>query len=766
MVFGSSYKSHIQGGRSAGSRYVPYGLGTAVHPKASIIDQGIGARPTELSDADLFIRKLPPELNSEGLMEMLKAYGVVTSARVIINVRGQSARYGFATMSTAEEAQRVILALNGWNELEVKIAATAPGHPKVKAVDQGINILPITPGTIIPSTPVRTKALTTDRGIHEHGSHYSDMDLSPQGAPEDCWPWQTPATAAQGLPLAYKSWYKPYAQGGRGGTSRYAPYGLATPVHPKASIIDQGIGERPTEMSDADLFIRKLPADLNSEGLMEMLKPFGTVTSARVIINVRGQSARYGFATMSTTEEAQNVIQALNGWHDLEVKIAATAAGQPKAKMVEQHTSIVPLQVGTITSSAPVRPQMPAVDHGVGDRLCDPTNADLFIRNLPLDMNSKGLMDMLMPFGVVTSARVIFNIRGQSARYGFATMASPDEAQCVIVGLHGWQDLEVKLAGNLAAGSPKVPVFRSDAHSRPAKTAKVGGSKPMRSVRSLRLVRTERSKVANATVPDRGIGERPSQISDADLFIRKLPVDLNSEGLMEMLRPFGTVTSARVIFNVRGQSARYGFASMSSAEEAQCVILALNGWNDLEIKVAGSLPGRASKVAIFDPGFLMGLHPVKLGKIAKIAKKIAKAAKIAKFAKFAKFARFAMTPVQPKMPAIDHGIGQRPTQASDADLFIRCLPKEMTSPALMDLLRPFGTVTSARVIFNVKGQSSRYGFATMASPEEAHFALLGLNGWNGLEVKVAATAPRQPPVQGLAEVPAQLQVDSPLQILV
>ncbi|MGH7229434.1 MAG: RNA recognition motif domain-containing protein [Nitrospiraceae bacterium] len=62
----------------------------------------------------LYVGGLPYSATEQQLSDLFKAHGSVESARVITDkFTGQSRGFGFVEMSTAEEAQKAISALNG-----------------------------------------------------------------------------------------------------------------------------------------------------------------------------------------------------------------------------------------------------------------------------------------------------------------------------------------------------------------------------------------------------------------------------------------------------------------------------------------------------------------------------------------------------------------------------------------------------------------------------------------------------------------------------
>lgn len=62
------------------------------------------------------------------------------------------------------------------------------------------------------------------------------------------------------------------------------------------------------------LYVGSLPYSVMDQQLQELFAPYGTVTSAKVITDrFTGRSRGFGFVEMSTSEEAQKAMTALNG---------------------------------------------------------------------------------------------------------------------------------------------------------------------------------------------------------------------------------------------------------------------------------------------------------------------------------------------------------------------------------------------------------------------------------------------------------------------
>ena len=62
------------------------------------------------------------------------------------------------------------------------------------------------------------------------------------------------------------------------------------------------------------LFVGSLPYSFKDEDLKKLFESYGTVISARIVLDREtGRSRGFGFVEMSSEEEAESAIEALNG---------------------------------------------------------------------------------------------------------------------------------------------------------------------------------------------------------------------------------------------------------------------------------------------------------------------------------------------------------------------------------------------------------------------------------------------------------------------
>ena len=70
--------------------------------------------------------------------------------------------------------------------------------------------------------------------------------------------------------------------------------------------------EKLAKYQGVNLFVKNLDDTIDSEKLEEEFKPFGTITSAKVMVDEAGKSKGFGFVCFTTPEEATKAITEMN----------------------------------------------------------------------------------------------------------------------------------------------------------------------------------------------------------------------------------------------------------------------------------------------------------------------------------------------------------------------------------------------------------------------------------------------------------------------
>ncbi|KAJ2797894.1 hypothetical protein H4R20_005020 [Coemansia guatemalensis] len=150
-----------------------------------------------------------------------------------------------------------------------------------------------------------------------------------------------------------------------------------------------------------NVYIRNLAEDCTDEALVRMASPFGEIESSKSIIQeTTGKCKGYGFVKYRTEEQAARAIEAFNakGLH------STLAKDSFKSKL---------------------------------KRLQDRNSANVYVSNLPPDIDEEQLVEIIKPYPVV-SARILRDSHtGQHKGAGFARMADRETALLVIERLKG-----------------------------------------------------------------------------------------------------------------------------------------------------------------------------------------------------------------------------------------------------------------------------------------------------------------------------------------
>ncbi|XP_076800126.1 RNA-binding motif, single-stranded-interacting protein 2-like isoform X2 [Clavelina lepadiformis] len=153
-----------------------------------------------------------------------------------------------------------------------------------------------------------------------------------------------------------------------------------------------GNGMHSDQLSKTNLYIRGLSANTSDEDLHNLCKQYGKIVSTKAIIDPATNMCKgYGFVDFDRNDSANAAVQQLK--HK-----------GIQAQMAKQQEQ-------------------------------DPTN--LYISNLPRNINEHELESMLSPYGQVISTRVLRDNAGMSKGVGFARMESKEKCEQIIAKFNG-----------------------------------------------------------------------------------------------------------------------------------------------------------------------------------------------------------------------------------------------------------------------------------------------------------------------------------------
>lgn len=266
---------------------------------------------------------------------------------------------------------------------------------------------------------------------------------------------------------------------------------------------------------------------------------------------------------------------------------------------------------------------------------------NIFIKNLHPSVGHKELYDTFSAFGNILSCKVEMNEKGESKGYGFVHFEQKEAA-----------DRAIEMVN-------KMTIMEKEVFVGPF------------------IPRRERSRM--------------KELSWTNVYIRNLPGYYTKEQLIELLSPYGTITSAIIkpFTYVRGDktdkpetvNCSFGFANFESHDQA---VLASEKMNGFKVEGQEILCCRAQKRA---------------ERQAEMAKKIEKFRQD-------RLAKYAQT-----------------------NLYVKHIEEDFTDQQFQELFAPFGKILSCTIMKDpVTKISKGFGFVCYETPEEAQLAIQKLTG--------------------------------------
>jgi len=283
--------------------------------------------------------------------------------------------------------------------------------------------------------------------------------------------------------------------------------------------------ETSEEIDPTKLIVNYLPMSVTAEGLKGIFSTYGTVEEANVVTDRTTKMSRgYGFVKFSTKESAQNAIEGLSG------------------KLLEGSSpDMKPLHVAI---SKPTKVEV-----------------NLYVGNLLPSAKIEDLKSVFSRFGTIVECNIpIDRASNQSKGYGFVRLDSKPAAHEAMEALNGTPVESL-------SGSNPLTVKRAENNNGNNHGRNSGGRFGNMDRRRFH----QQPRMMPSFVP------APMSYEGICLFVYNIPPTMDERGLQELFRPYGNVTTARVMRNMNRSSKGFGFVNMSTKEEANNAISALNG---------------------------------------------------------------------------------------------------------------------------------------------------------------------------------------------
>ncbi|GAA5944280.1 polyadenylate-binding protein [Sporobolomyces koalae] len=258
---------------------------------------------------------------------------------------------------------------------------------------------------------------------------------------------------------------------------------------------------------------------------------------------------------------------------------------------------------------------------------------NIFIKNLDENIDNKALHDTFAAFGNILSCKVAVDGQGNSLGYGFVHYDTAEAARAAIEGVNG-------------------------------------------------MLLNDKVVYVGIHIPKR---ERQAKIDEirahfTNLYVKNVPVEVDTDEFRKMFEPYGKVTSAVITTDNEGKSKGFGFVNYEQHEDAAKAVDALH-----EKDYKGQQ-----------------LYVARAQRKSEREEELKKSYEQKKYEQTLKY--------------------------QGVNLYVKNLDDDVDEEKLKAEFEPFGQITSCKIMSDDKGASKGFGFVCFSAPDEATKAVTELNG--------------------------------------
>lgn len=259
-------------------------------------------------DGNIFIKNLHPAIDNKALHDTFSAFGKILSCKVATDDMGASKCFGFVHYETGEAAQAAIESVNGMllNDREVFVGKhVSKKDRESKFEEMKANFTNV----YVKNVDLQFTEEDFTKLFEAYGaitSIYLEKDAEGNSKGFGFVNFENHESAVKAVEelndkeINGQKIYVGRAQKKRERLEELKKQYESTRLEKLAKY--QGV----------NLFVKNLDDTIDSEKLEEEFKPFGTITSARVMVDETGKSKGFGFVCFSSPEEATKAITEMN----------------------------------------------------------------------------------------------------------------------------------------------------------------------------------------------------------------------------------------------------------------------------------------------------------------------------------------------------------------------------------------------------------------------------------------------------------------------
>ncbi|KAK4755255.1 hypothetical protein SAY87_009012 [Trapa incisa] len=167
----------------------------------------------------------------------------------------------------------------------------------------------------------------------------------------------------------------------------------------------------------SNLYMKNLDTDVTEEVLQEKFSGFGKITSLIIVKNENGTSRGFGFVNFDNPDDAKRAAEAMNG-SQLGSKVIYVGRAQKRAERDE----ILRCHFEDTRKESILKYK----------------DSNVYIKNIGDDVSDDELKVHFSQCGIITSAKIMRDDKGNSKGFGFVCFSNPDEASRAVNSFHGY----------------------------------------------------------------------------------------------------------------------------------------------------------------------------------------------------------------------------------------------------------------------------------------------------------------------------------------
>jgi len=353
--------------------------------------------PTNVSfaSASLYVGDLRPEINETSLFEIFKQVGPVASIRVCRDaITRRSLGYAYVNYHNVHDAERALDVFNFkdikgkpcrimWSQRDPSLRRSNLGNIFIKNLHKSIDNKALF-DTFASFGNILSCKVATDETGQSRGYAFVHYDSGEAG--------ELAIAKVNGMLLSGKKVF----------------VGFFVPRK-----------ERKTEQSPkwTNIYVKHLDKSISEENLRDMFAPFGSITSAVIMMDEKNESKGFGFINFDTHEAAEAAVDAMNE-KEIEGKQLYVGRAQKKS---EREASLKDM-----------------FQKLQSERMSKYQGVNLYVKNLDEAVDDEKLrQEFSKSGGTITSAKVMRDDKGTHKGFGFVCFATPEEATKAVTEMNG-----------------------------------------------------------------------------------------------------------------------------------------------------------------------------------------------------------------------------------------------------------------------------------------------------------------------------------------